>query len=728
MTRFRAIRQHDSTECGATCIRMVASHYGKRYTSETLQRICVPGPEGISLMVMRDAAEYLGFSTICLKGKMDLLHENRPFPCILHWNGRHFVVLYDIDENFLGRRIYRIADPATGLVALSEEKFRHHWMNGQENGIVMKLNPTDVFYQKADDKLEDSYHAFSFIFDKLKRYRFDFLQVLLGILLGCFVQFCLPFLTQAIVDKGINRQDINIIYLILIGQLTLVLSKTAIEFVRRWLLLHISMRFNLTILSDFFIKLAKLPMRFFDTKMTGDIMQRISDHSRIEQFITGQSLNVIFSGFTLLVFLGVLAYYNLSIFFIFLVGSLLYAVWIAFFLKKRKELDYQRFEHQSRSYSKIIQLVDGMQEIKLQNCERRYRWEWEGLQVRNFMVKMKSLSLEQTQGAGGVLINEVKNILITVYAATSVISGNLTLGMMLAIQYIIGQLNSPVEQLVQFLHGWQDAKISMDRMAEIHTRKNETPVEGKVKDIGGSKDIHISHLTFQYEGKHSPKVLDDVSIIIPHGKVTAIVGSSGSGKTTLIKLLLGYYDFYEGRIMLGNAELRDVNLDWWRDQCGVVMQDGMIFTDTIAHNIAIADDVIQDNQLRYAANMACIDKFADSLPQKYDTIIGKDGMGLSQGQKQRLLIARAVYKNPSFLFFDEATNSLDTVNERKIVENLNQFYRDKTVLVVAHRMSTVRNADNIIVMDKGRIMETGNHDTLIEKHGYYYNLVYNQLG
>ena len=539
-----------------------------------------------------------------------------------------------------------------------------------------------------------------------------------------------PFLTQAIVDKGIAGKDIGLIYLILLGQLMLVISRSSVDFIRRWILLHISTRINVALLSDFLIKLMRLPMRFFDTKKTGDLIQRIEDHSRVERFLTAQTLNILFSTFGFVVFGIILCYYNIIIFCLFLVGSLLYMLWSLFFLKKRRVLDYEMFEQRAKNQSKVMQLLNGMQEIKLQNCERRRRWEWEDIQADLFQYSIASMKLQQSQEAGSILINEVKNIVITVVAAAAVIQGDLSLGMMLSIQYIIGQLNAPIEQLAQFLYGWQDVQISLERMKEIRDREEEESASRSIAQFSSTSrdmDIQLDHLTFQYEGVHSPKVLDDVCLTIPHGKVTAIVGTSGSGKTTLIKLLLGYYEPVGGDIRIGGTSLLDFSLKWWRNQCGVVMQDGYIFSETIARNIAVDDGDIDKERLQQAVRIANIEDFIESLPLKYNTVIGQEGQGLSQGQKQRVLIARAVYKRPDFIFLDEATNSLDANNERVIVGNLSSFYKGKTVVVVAHRLSTVRNADQIVVLEQGRVVEMGNHQALIARKGAYYNLVKNQL-
>lgn len=725
------LKQPDSMECGATCLRMITQFYGKEYSAETMQQLCLVTREGVSMLGISDAAEYLGLRTVCGRITLEKVVEQRPFPCILHWNQDHFVVLYDVKTKRSGKRIYYIADPGKNLLQIDEDTFKNAWIStrtrGEEKGILMALQPTPAFYEKQDEKRKME-KPFRFLLGYVQPYKRFFVQLLLGLLLGSVLQLIFPFLTQAIVDKGIAGKNLNLIYLILAGQLMLVLSRASVDFIRRWILLHISTRVNISLLSDFLIKLMRLPMSFFDTKMTGDLLQRINDHERVERFLTAQSLTVLFSAFSFVIFGGVLLYYNRLIFLIFLLGSTLYAAWVFLFLKKRRLLDYTYFEQRARNQSKTMQLLNGMQEIKLQNCERRRRWEWEDVQADLFQTNIASMKLQQSQEAGSILINEVKNIVITVVAATAVISGSLSLGMMLAVQYIIGQLNAPVEQFVQFVYSWQDVQISLERMSEIRLREEEETEDRRISGYTGSqRDMMLAHVTFQYEGIHSPKVLDDVCLCIPAGKITAIVGTSGSGKTTLIKLLLGYYKPGEGTITIGGNDLQQFSLRWWRSECGAVMQDGYIFSESIARNIAVDDEDIDKARLLLAARIANIEEFIERLPLKYNTVIGPDGQGVSQGQRQRILIARAVYKNPSFLYFDEATNSLDANNERAIVENLADFYQGKTVVIVAHRLSTVRNADQIVVLDKGRIAETGAHQALIDRRGTYFNLVKNQL-
>ena len=728
--KFPISFQHDAMLCGIACLQMVCNFYGKNYTSKHLSKLCSVTTEGVSLFSINETAKFLGFQTLCARIETNILLKVSS-PCILHWNQNHFVVLYKVKK---GKKFY-VADPGKGLVKYNLEEFKSHWIstrsNGEEKGIAMFLEPTPAFYSHKEDGESEKKkipRSFRFLFGYVKKYKRYFGQVVLGMVVGSLLQLVLPFLTQSIVDVGIKNQNLGFIWLILLGQLMLTFSRTTIDFIRRWLLLHISMRVNISLVSDFFIKLLKLPMSFFDTKLMGDLMQRMNDHSRVNNFLTSQALSVTFAMLTFVVFTVVLLYYNKLIFAIFLVGSLLYGLWMTLFLRRRKVLDYEIFEQQAINNNKTYEFITSMQEIKLQDCEQRRRWEWEDTQVDLFNVQMKSLKLQQTQEAGSILINEVKNIVITVVAAAAVIHGHMTLGMMLAVQYIIGQLNSPVEQLMNFFYSLQDVRISLERINEIHRAEDENGKDGLRTSLAdNSKGIDIENIMFKYDPHALRKTLDDVTIHIPKGKVTAIVGASGSGKTTLVKLMLGYYPVLEGQVNIGGTDINTLNKKWWRRQCGVVMQDGVIFSESIARNIAVDDGDIDKERLLKAARIACIHDYVMSLPLKYNTKIGRDGVGLSQGQRQRILIARAVYKNPDYIFLDEATNSLDANNERAIVENLDTFCRGKTVVIVAHRLSTVRNADQIVVIDYGKVVETGNHEKLTAKRGAYYNLVKNQL-
>ncbi len=725
MPSFPFYKQLDAMDCGPSCLRMIAKHYGKAYTLQTLRNKSYLSRDGVSMMGISEAAESIGFRSMGVSLTPEQLFANAPLPVIVHWKQNHFVVVYKVSRG----KVF-VADPAYGLVKYTKEEFMKSWISvqkdGEKKGLALLLETTPDFYAEEGEKIDKS--SFRFLLSYLKPYRKFIVQLILGMLLGSILQLLFPFLTQAIVDVGINNQDIGFIYLILIAQLVLFVSRMSVDFIRGWILLHLSTRMNISLISDFLIKLMKLPLGFFDIKLIGDILQRIGDQRRIEYFLTSSSLNIMFSLVNLLTFGIVLAIYSWKILLLFVVGSILYFVWLSIFMRKRRELDFKRFASLSENQSKLIQLITGVQDIKLYHAERQKRWEWENIQGSLFKVNIKSLALTQYQEAGGVFINETKNILITFLAATSVIHGDMTLGMMLAVSYILGQLNSPIEQMIHFMHVTQDAKISIERLGEIHQEENEEKEDQtEIIMMPESKTLEIRNLSFQYEGPHSRKVLNGVNLEIPADKVTAIVGVSGSGKTTLIKLLLAFYPPIEGEIRVGDTTLQSLSQQIWRRRCGVVMQDGFIFSDTLARNIALGEEYIDTDRLLQAVKMANIKSFIESLPVGYNTKVGSGGQSLSGGEKQRILIARAIYKQPEFLFIDEGTSSLDAENEKVIIDNLQEFFAGRTVVVVAHRLSTVRNADQIVVLDKGKIAEVGKHDDLIKKKGSYYNLVKNQL-
>ncbi|WP_104735646.1 peptidase domain-containing ABC transporter [Hanstruepera ponticola] len=725
MPKFPYFSQTESKDCGPTCLKIIAKHYGKTLSITQIRKISETTREGSNLLNLSDASETLGFRSLGVKMTLKEL-EKAPLPCILHWNKEHYVVLYKIKKDS-----YYISDPAFGLISYKKEEFLKFWIgnNATENtqeGIALLLDPTPKFYEDEFEEDKNSKFDFQYILKYLFKYKSFIIQLSIGLLAGSLLQLVVPFLTQSIVDVGIKNQDLNFIYLILFAQIALFLGRTAIEVIRSWILLHISTRINISLVSDFFIKLMKLPISYFDVKMTGDVLQRINDHKRIEKIITTSSLSVLFSMINFIVFSFVLAYYSLQIFSVFVIGSFLYFLWIKIFLKKRATLDYKRFSAISQEQSKVIELINGMQDIKLHNAEKQKRWAWEHTQARLFKVSIKSLGLEQAQSVGSSFINELKNILITVLSAKLVIDGSITLGMMLAISYIVGQLNAPVQQLINFIRELQDAKISLDRLAEIHNMDNEEDEYEKIKEIPTNADITIDNISFRYVGSDT-EVLKNLSLHIPNDKTTAVVGTSGSGKTTLMKLLLRFYNPISGEIMLNKNSLKNISQKAWRDNYGVVMQEGYIFNDTIANNIAVGESHIDKKKLANAIDIANIREYIESLPLSYNTKIGMEGIGLSTGQKQRLLIARAVYKNPKFLFFDEATSALDANNEKVIMENLNNFFENKTVVVIAHRLSTVKNAHQIVVLENGEIVEVGNHDALVKKKGNYFNLVKNQL-
>ena len=726
MSQFPFYKQPDAKDCGPTCLRIVSKFYGKSIPLQQIRSISETTREGSSLLGLSEAAEKIGFRSLGVQIDFDTLIKEVPLPCIVHWNKNHFVVVYKIDKS---GKIY-ISDPSYGLITYTKEEFIKHWIGNNadeysEEGIALLLETTPAFF-KSDFDNEESKASFSFLSKYLLKYKSLIIQLAIGLLAGSLLSLIFPFLTQSIVDVGIQNQDLNFIYLVLLAQVMLFMGRMGIEIIRSWILLHLSTRINISIISDFFIKLMKLPISFFDTRMTGDIMQRINDHNRIEQLLTNSSLNTLFSLVNLIIYSIVLLLYDYRLFLIYLVGATLYIVWITFFLNKRKELDYKRFSQVSQEQSKVIELINGMQEIKMHNAEKQKRWGWEFLQVKLFKLRIKSLSLEQWQSAGGNFINQMKDILVSFLSAKLVLSGNLTLGMMLSVQYIIGQLNSPLMQLIDFIRQYQDASISLERLAEIHDKEDEENTEEHYASEIPKKDIEIENVSFRYIGSDQ-FVFENLNLTIPHQKTTAIVGASGSGKTTLLKLLMKFYEPNKGEIKIGNTNIKNISPRFWREHCGVVMQDGYVFNDTIAENIAVGEDYIDKQKLRKAVEIANIKDFIEELPLSYNTKIGNEGIGISGGQKQRLFIARAVYKSPEYIFFDEATSALDANNERIIMENLEQFFKGKTAIVIAHRLSTVKHADKIIVLDKGKVVEEGTHTELVAKKGEYYRLVKNQL-
>jgi ATP-binding cassette subfamily B protein len=729
MKRFPFFQQMDMMDCGPTCLRMIARHYGKVHDAEFLRDRCSITREGVSLAGISEAAESIGMSSLAVQVSFESLRDETPLPCIAHWRQRHFVVVHAV----VGDTVH-VADPGFGLIKYSKKEFLEGWQSGRQQqvgkGLLLLLEPTPEFYASADQGTVQR-RGLGFLLPYFRPYRPLLLQIALGLLVGSALQLAAPFLTQAMVDRGIRYQNLGFIHLLLLGQITMFFSQTTVDVIRGWLLLHIGSRVNVSIISTFLMKLMRLPIAFFDAKTTGDLLQRVQDHNRVEALLSSSSLTVLFSIFNVLAFALILAYYDLRIFALFALGTLLYGLWVSAFMKRRAVLNYKRFDQASGNQSSMIQLIQGMQEIKLNNSERRRRWEWEAIQVRLFRIAVKGMALMQWQLTGANFINELKNILITFVAARAVIDGEITLGMMLAIQYIIGQLNGPINNFISFVQSLQDAQISLDRLAEIHDRDDEEDRrEQKLTLLPASRTIVIADkLGFRYGGAHSPMVLQDLELEIPQGKVTAIVGASGSGKTTLLKLLLRFYKPTTGAIRLGHVNLDNISAHTWRSRCGAVMQNGYIFADTIARNIteSNSEGLIDRERLLQAVRVANLEEFIESLPLGFDTRVGSAGIALSGGQSQRLLIARAVYKDPDFLFFDEATSALDAVNERVIMENLAAFCSGRTVLIIAHRLSTVRNADQIVVLDRGRIVEHGHHNELTRSRGTYFNLVKNQL-
>lgn len=737
MRKFPTYRQLDTMDCGPTCLRIIAAHYGRSWSLQTLRERCHISREGVSLLGISDAAEAVGFRTMGVKLTFAQFCEEAVLPCIVHWNQNHFVVVYHIERR-RGKTWVHVSDPASGLLRYTREQFLKSWISIREDnagdsdaeaeglGIALLLEPTPRFYEEKGE--EDRRLGFRGMAEYLRPYRQLIVQLLLAMLTGSIISLILPFLTQSVIDTGIGTGDLNFIVVILVAQVVLVLGQTANELIRSWLMLHMTTRVSISLISDFLAKLMRLPISFFDSRMTGDIMQRIGDHSRIQTFLTGSLLSIVMAAVTFVVYSAVMGGYDLRILGIFILGSVLYIGWVLLFLRRRRKLDYMRFQEAAANQSSIVQLIAGMQDIKLNGCGKQKRWEWERIQARLFNVSVKGLALGQTQQVGGTFIDQIKNVLISFLAAKAVIDGDMTLGMMTAMQYIIGQLNAPISQFISFVQEAQDAKISLERLGEIQERGDEESAEKDyIREIPRGADIEFRDVDFQYNGPHSEKVLDGVSVTIPHDRVTAIVGASGSGKTTMVKMMLGFYEPVSGEVLLGGRRIGDYSPTAWREQCGTVMQEGFIFSDTIADNIGVSDESPDMERVRQAVETANIGDFIDGLPLRYNTRIGAEGNGVSTGQKQRLLIARAAYRDARYLFLDEATNSLDANNEKVIMERLDTLFRGRTVVIVAHRLSTVRNADNIIVLDRGRVVEQGTHRELTERKGYYYRLVKNQL-
>ncbi len=731
--KYPHYHQYDFMDCGPTSLKMICKYHGKHVELAYLREISYLNGEGTTLAGLVDAAEKIGFSTLGLSTNYNTLANELPLPCIVHWRERHYAVVYEIKKDKV-----IVGDPANfDLITYTKEEFLEGWgvNNNSKNkeGILLLLEPTPNLHNNEKDIKKDN--LLSFVFTYIKPHKKYISPIFIGLLFGTIIQFTFPFLTQQIVDTGINKLNLNFVYLVLIAQIVLFISQLGLIVYRNWIVLHITSRMNLRMLSDFMIKLMRLPIKYFDSRAKGDILQRIEDNNKIHAFLSTTTLNVIFSIVTLSVFCFILAYFNLSLLLVFLIGSLLYIGWIRLFMKKRSEMNFRYFDQATKNKNTTIELISGMQEIKLNGSENRRRWDWESLQARLFKLNMKSMTIDQSQNEGGRFIDQIKNITITFIAAKAVIDGQMTLGTMLSVQYIIGQMNVPIHNFLGFMRDYQDAKLSLLRLSEIHKRENEEPIDQFfVNELPKDKSISFKNLSYRYGSSASKMVLDNINITIPQGKTTAIVGASGSGKTTLLKLLLQYDKPTEGEIYVGNHNLNKMGFHFWRSNCGAVMQEGYIFSDTISRNISESDinGRIDKKKLILASNTANIDEFVDELPNGYDTKIGANGIGLSGGQKQRILIARAVYKNPEYILFDEATSALDANNEVNIMQKLDVFFEggnqnSKTVVVVAHRLSTVKNADQIIVLNQGKVVEQGNHDELVALKGNYYTLVKNQL-
>ena len=729
--KFPHYNQYDTADCGPACLRMIARYYGMEYSAEMLRRHCYISREGVSMLGISEAAEYIGFETAAVKITFKQLSEEGVFPCILHWNQKHFVVCYGIEKCRYGGYKIHISDPASQRLTYTKDEFERCWIgpnNGNDcYGVALMLEPGEKFGKVPEERKKNGLCIRSF-WGYLTPYRSMIGQLMLAMLVGSLIQLVLPFLSQAMVDQGINGRDMDIITMILMAQLFFFMSTLSIDYIRSWITLHMNTRIDISLIADFLVKLTAMPLQFFDSRMTGDILQRIGDHGRIKNFLLGNSIRIVFSMINFLVYLCILAYYNMTVLGIFVAGNALYVAWVSFFMRYRRELDIKRFSQSAIEQSKMIQLVQGMQDIKLNNCERQKRWEWERIQVQLFKIGLDGLRIEQIQQSGSVFFTQTTHILIYYIAARAVVEGGMTLGMMMSLSYIIGQVSAPISEFIGFARGFQDAKISLERLNEVHSQDDEeTGIEVKRTELPYDRDIEIEHLSFSYNGSEQELALKDISLHIPAHKVTAIVGESGCGKTTLVKLLQGFYDPTRGSIRVGGTALSDINPHVWRASTGSVMQDSFIFSDSIADNIAVNAEESDRERIKYAGRIARIDDFVASLPLGYDTVIGMEGKGISQGQRQRILIARAVYKNPEYIFLDEATNSLDAINEAAIMDNLQKFYEGRTVVISAHRLSTIREADQIVVMEKGEIVERGKHQELLERKGVYYELARNQI-
>lgn len=717
------VRQYDAMDCGPACISMVALSHGKHLSLETVRKKAWITREGVSFLGLKTAAESIGFNAAGVKIPFSRLKDDAPLPCIVHWRQNHFIVVNRISEE----KIW-VSDPAIGRIRMTHDEFRQGWISGETGGepagMALLLEPGPSFASLQDDP--PSKGGFEFLIPYLKPYRKQIILLLAGLIVSSAIQLVFPFLTQAIIDRGIDGGDIRFIWLVLAGQLALTAGRLAVEFSRGWLLLHMGTKLNVTIVSDFLARLMDMPISYFDTKLNGDILQRIDDNSRIENYLTSSSLAILFSMFNFIVFGVVLAIYSIHVLLVFIAGTALYILYVTLFMQSRERLDNIRFMQMAEAGNRMINIVNGMQEIKLAGNEASNRREWEEQQRGIFTTRVKGLRIQQFQTAGGTLIHESVNIIITVISATQVINGSMTLGMMLAVQFITGQLNGPVSQIVNFMMATQDARISLERLSEVHAMEPEEKA-GQGVPMPEKADIEVRNISFRYEGPGSPWVLRNLDLTVPAGMTTAVVGESGSGKTTLLKMLMAFYRPEEGSVLIGGRRLDEISISSMRKNTGAVMQEGYIFPDTILGNIAPGEENPDTERVAEAVRVANLQPLLDLLPSGLKTRVGQGGHGLSQGQRQRILIARVVYKRPALLLLDEATSALDASNERMISENLAGFYAGRTVVIVAHRLSTVRHADNIVVLDRGRVAESGTHASLTALRGTYYRLIKDQL-
>ncbi len=726
---MKFVRQFDAMDCGPSCLSMIANHYGKFFPLQFLRENSFLTREGVSLLGISQAADKIGFNSISAQLTIDEL-ENMEFPCILHWNQNHFVVLRGVENK--GKRKWKLADPRHGFITLGDDAFKKSWLDEDGTGVGLFLEPTEKFYEI--EIVNNEKFAFRYVKSYLKKYKRELSALFVLLLIGSSITLVFPFLAQKLIDKGVSGKNMSYIRLILLAQLGLFLGSITIEIIRNWIMLYLGTKLSVTIISEFLAKMLQLPIKFFDSKMMGDFNQRIQDNGRIENFLTSQTLLTVFSFFTFIVFFGVLCYYDYKILLVYMTLSGISIYWSFTFLKKRKVLDYYKFQQLSINQDSVYEILNGVSEMKLNDFTDYKLTEWKENQKKLFDINVKMLKIDQLELSGFEFINQLKNIVVTFLAAKYVVAGEMTLGALLSVSYIIGQMNSPISQLMNFFRSLQDAKLSLERLNEVQNHEVEEQDNQALLDISSEqktsdepRGISLENLCFQYEGEKSNYILEDINFFIPEGKITAIVGASGSGKTTLIKLLLKFYNPSKGKIKFNGTDILDLSPKSLRDNCGVVMQDGFIFSDSIERNIACGDEMIDFYKLNQSAKVANIYSFIETLPLGFHTKIGSSGNGISGGQKQRILIARAVYKNPHYILFDEATSALDAENEKVIHDNLQEFFAGKTVVIVAHRLSTVKNADQIIVLKHGKVMETGNHNQLVENRSEYYNLVKNQL-
>ena len=721
--RFPVEYQMDSQDCGPASLKIIAKHFGKFYSLQFMRDRCGITKEGVSLLDLSTGAESIGLRTLAIKCTTNDVVNSIPFPAILFWKNSHFVVVYHSDKKHIW-----VSDPAKGRIKYSHEEFKQGWyQKGEKRGVLLAVEPTAEFKDSKAER-EQKKNSFSSILKYFFPYKHNFGLIFIIMLVVTALQGMLPFISKAVIDVGIKTSDVKFIHMVLIGNISILLSIMIFNVLRDWILLHITARVNIALISDYLIKLMKLPVTFFENKLMGDILQRAQDHERIRSFIMNNSLALIFSTFTFVIFAIILLIYNAVIFYIFLAGSILYVCWVLLFLSIRKKLDWEYFELLSRNQSYWVETVSAIQDIKVYNYEKYRRWKWEEIQARLYHVNKRVLAITNAQNLGAQFIESIKNMGIVFFCAMAVIKGDITFGVMISTQFIIGMLNGPLVQFINFVVGAQYAKISFLRINEIRQLEDEEELLsiGNTSILPEKKTISLENVHFQYT-QNSPLVLRNIYLQIPEDKITAIVGGSGSGKSTLLKLLVRLYKPSYGEIKMDTMNVNAINLRQWRNLCGVVMQDGKMFSDTILNNIVLDADRIDYDWLREVCRIAQIEDEINAMPKGFETIVGETGRGLSGGQKQRLLIARALYKNPKFLFLDEATNALDSINERKIVDALNNAFQQRTVVVIAHRLSTIRNADQIVVLDKGFIVEAGNHKTLMEKKGHYFELVSSQM-